>query len=148
MQSFFFHVLSDKRVYARLQDEMATAAADGTIPASGNIAWAEAQSLPYFQACLKEAMRVRPAVGLNITRVVPPEGAELDGLLLPGGVAVAVNGWALHRDRATFGEDADSFRPERFLEDAEQAKRMERYMFQVSCCASSFSPKILEKADP
>ncbi|CAN8096549.1 unnamed protein product [Discula destructiva] len=130
MQSFFFHVLSDKRVYARLQEEIRQATADGTIPSSGNIGWNEAQKLDYFQACLKEAMRVRPAVGLNITRVVPPEGAELDGQHFQGGVAVAVNGWVLHRDRATFGDDADSYRPERWLNDVDEARRMERFMFQ------------------
>lgn len=132
MQSFFWHILSDRRVYGRLQEEMKAAVADGTIPADGNISWTEAQNLHYFQACMKEAMRVRPAVGLNITRVVPPEGAELDGHSLPGGVSVAVNGWVLHRDRATFGEDADVYRPERWLDDVEEARRMERYMCQVS----------------
>lgn len=132
MQSFFWHVLSDPRVYAQLQEEMKQAIADGTIPDSGNISWNQAQSLPYFQACLKEAMRVRPAVGLNIVRYSPPEGAELDGHFFPGGVTLAVNGWVLHRDKATFGEDADVYRPERWLGDPEEAKRMERYMFQVS----------------
>lgn len=132
MQSFFWHILADKRVYSRLQEEFTKAVEDGTIPASGNISWNEAQNLHYFQACLKEAMRVRPAVGLNITRVVPPEGTELDGHFFPGGVSIAVNGWVLHRDRTTFGEDADAYRPERWLGDAEEARRMERYMFQVS----------------
>lgn len=132
MQSFFWHILSDRRVYAKIQEEMKNAVAEGKIPPTGNIAWNEAQNLPYFQACMKEAMRVRPAVGLNITRVVPPEGAELDGQFFPGGVSLAVNGWVLHRDRATFGEDADEYRPERWLGDVEEARRMERYMFQVS----------------
>ncbi|KUI56974.1 Pisatin demethylase [Cytospora mali] len=130
MQSFFWHILADKRVYARIQEEMNSAVEDGTIPASGNISWAEAQKLQYFQACLKEAMRVRPAVGLNIVRMVPPEGAELDGQFFPGGVTIAVNGWVLHRDKSTFGEDAEVYRPERWLGDVEEAKRMERYMFQ------------------
>lgn len=132
MQSFFWHVLSNPRVYAQLRAELKDAVAAGTIPSSGNLSWTESQSLQYFQACLKEAMRVRPAVGLNISRLVPPEGAELDGQFFPGGTTVAVNGWVLHRDRATFGADADVYRPERWLEDAEEAKRMERYMFQVS----------------
>lgn len=132
MQSFFWQILADRRVYARIQEEMITAVEDGIVPASGNISWSEAQNLPYFQACLKEAMRVRPAVGLNIVRMVPPEGAELDGHFFPGGVSVAVNGWVLHRDKATFGQDADVYRPERWLGDVEEAKRMERYMFQVS----------------
>lgn len=132
MQSFFWHVLADQRVYEKLNAEVARAVEDGTIPAQGNLSWNESQNLPYFQACLKEAMRVRPAVGLNITRVVPPEGAELDGMRFPGGVSLAVNGWVLHRDKETFGQDADVFRPERWLDDVEEAKRMERYMFQVS----------------
>lgn len=130
MQSFFWQILADKRVYARLQEELNTAVEDGTIPASGNISWAQAQKLQYFQACLKEAMRVRPAVGLNIVRMIPPEGAELDGEFFPGGTTIAINGWVLHRDKGVFGEDADAYRPERWLDDMEKAKRMDRYMFQ------------------
>lgn len=140
MQSFFFHVLSDARVYARLQEELSKAVAEGTIPSSGNISWNEAQNLHYFQACLKEAMRIRPAVGLNITRTVPPEGTELDGHFFPGGVAIAVNGWVLHRDQGTFGADADTYRPERWLADVEEARRLERYMFQVSRGSSRKTP--------
>lgn len=132
MQSFFWHVLSDKRVNANLNAEIDQAVKDGTVPSTGNLSWTEAQGLPYFQACLREAMRVRPAVGLNITRLVPPEGTELDGQFFKAGTRIAVNGWVLHRDRKTFGEDADHFRPERWLEDEQRAKTMDRYMFQVS----------------
>jgi len=130
MQSFFWHILDSAPVYQSIVREMETSVKDGVIPATGNISWSEAQNLPYLQACLKEAMRVRPAVGLNITRLVPPEGAELDGHKFPGGASIAVNGWVLHRDREVFGADADLFRPERWLEDEENAKKMERYMFQ------------------
>ena len=133
MQSFFWHVLDAKPVYAALVREVEEAVRSGAIPAEGNITWIQSQDLPYFQACLKEAMRIRPAVGLNISRLVPPEGAELDGHFFPGGTSVAVNGWVLHRDREAFGQDADDFRPERWLEDEERARKMERYMFQVCC---------------
>ncbi|KAI1469876.1 cytochrome P450 [Daldinia caldariorum] len=130
MQSFFWHVLSAPKVLAKLVEEVDAAARDGTISAQGNIQWTEAQNLPYFQACLKEAMRMRPAVGVNIARYVPPEGIEIEGRHIPGGTRLALNGWVLHRDKATFGQDADSYRPERWLEDPENAKVMERYMFQ------------------
>ncbi|KAI1099575.1 cytochrome P450 [Jackrogersella minutella] len=130
MQSFFWQVLSSPRVFSRLTKEIDEAARDGTIQAEGNVQWTEAQNLPYFQACLKESMRVRPAVGVNISRLVPPEGVEIEGRHLPGGTRLALNGWVLHRDKATFGDDADMFRPERWLEDPEEAKVMERYMFQ------------------
>ena len=140
MQSFFWHVLADRRIYEKLVEEVDAAVESGAIPPAGNVSWAEGQSLAYFQACLKEAMRVRPAVGVNITRYVPPEGVELDGHFFPGGTRIAVNGWVLHRDKPMFGEDADLFRPERWTEDEERARRMERYMFQVRPIPISFLP--------
>ncbi|KAI1760199.1 cytochrome P450 [Hypoxylon sp. FL1150] len=130
MQSFFYQVLSSPRVYMKLIHEIEAATRDGTIAPQGNVQWTEAQNLPYFQACLKEAMRLRPAVGVNIQRYVPPEGIEVEGRHLPGGTRLSLNGWVLHRDKETFGEDADFYRPERWLDDPENAKVMERYMFQ------------------
>jgi cytochrome P450 len=127
MQSFFWHVLSNPKVYDKLVKEILEA------NMSEMTQFNEAQTLPYFQACLKEAMRINPAVGLNITRKVPPGGAEIGGVKLPAGTAVAVNGWVLHRDRRIFGDDAEVYRPERWLEgDKEKIKMMERCMFQVS----------------
>ncbi|KIX08598.1 uncharacterized protein Z518_03254 [Rhinocladiella mackenziei CBS 650.93] len=125
MQSFFWHVLSNRRVYDKLINEIMTA------DLSEMVSYNEAQNLPYFQACLKEAMRISPAVGLNITRKVPPGGAEIDGVKLPAGTAVAVNGWVLHRHKGVFGQDAEVFRPERWLGgDKENIKTMDRCMFQ------------------
>lgn len=127
MQSFCWHVLRDSRIYTKLKQELDEAAAAGKL--SEMPQWNEVQTLPYFQACLKEAMRVRPAVGLNITRLVPPEGAEINGQRFPGGTRVALNGWVLHRNADVFGQDAKVYRPERWIEG--DAKAMERYMFQV-----------------
>lgn len=126
MQSFCHHVLREHAIYATLKSEIDNAAASGAL--SQFPQWNEAQALPYFQACLKEAMRLRPAVGLNITRLVPQEGAEIGGKRLPGGTRVAVNGWVLHRNEGVFGADPKAYRPERWLEG--DAKNMERYMFQ------------------
>jgi cytochrome P450 len=127
MQSFFYRVLNDERVYEKLTSEIREA------ELSPMVSYQEAQNLPFFQACLKEAMRVRPAVGLNITRHVPKGGAEIDGTFFPGGTRVALNGWVLHLDKGTFGEDSDVYRPERWVEAGEgKAREMERGMYQVS----------------
>lgn len=132
MQSFFSNILNNKHVYSKLVSEILAA------DLSEMIAYNESQNLPYLQACLKETMRMRPAVGLNIERLVPHGGAEIDGCKLPGGTHVSVNCWVLHRDRQVFGEDADVFRPERWLDaDKDKLKTMDRCMFQVStsaCC--------------
>ncbi|KAI1494093.1 cytochrome P450 [Biscogniauxia mediterranea] len=130
MQSFFWLVLSHPRVHAALAAEIADAVRAGAVPATGNIQWTESQGLHYFQACLKEAMRLRPAVGLSITRYAPPEGVDIDGHHFAAGTRLALNGWVLHRDQEVFGPDADVYRPERWLEDEERARVMERFMFQ------------------
>jgi cytochrome P450 len=140
MQSFCHHVLREPSIYAQLKEEIDRATASGNL--SQFPQWNEAQALSYFQACLKEAMRIRPAVGLNITRLVPPEGAEIGGKKLPGGTRVAVNAWVLHRNEEIFGADPKVFRPERWLEG--DAKNMERYMFQFGggshvCESSQYS---------
>jgi cytochrome P450 len=128
MQSFCHLVLSSPPVYKRLVSEILQAEKSGHL--SEMIAYTEAQNLPYFQACLKETMRMRPAVGVNMQRFVPPGGAHIDGVFYRGGTMVSLNGWVLHRDQATFGNDADVFRPERWLEG--NVKEMERNMYQVS----------------
>jgi cytochrome P450 len=43
-------------------------------------------AMPYLQACIYEALRMHPAVGMSLPRVVPPEGFEVEGVFLPGGV--------------------------------------------------------------
>lgn len=127
MQSFVWHVLSNPEVHDKLVAELVSS------PLSEMVQFKEAQALPYFQACLKEAMRLQPAVGFNITRSIPKGGAVVDGTWLPGGTQVAVNAWVLHRDKTIFGHDAESFNPERWLTaDGDSFKAMERCMFQVS----------------
>lgn len=45
-----------------------------------------ANNMPYLQACLQEAIRCHPAVGMNLGRIAPPQGVEIDGTYIPGGV--------------------------------------------------------------
>lgn len=83
MQSFCYLVLSSQPVHTALVTEILNADKSGHL--SEMVTYAEAQALPYFQACLKEAMRLRPAVGLDIQRYVPPGGALIDGVFFPEG---------------------------------------------------------------
>lgn len=56
-----------------------------------------------------------PILGL-FPKVVPSEGIELHGQKLPAGTWLCMNLSALLRSTSLFGDDADVFRPERFLE--------------------------------
>lgn len=72
--------------------------------------------VPYLMACLKESMRLFPAIGTQIPRIVPSTGTTLANTYLPPGTTVGVNLWALHHDPSIF-PDPEKFLPERWLSD-------------------------------
>lgn len=77
----------------------------------------QVMKLPFFNALLKETYRCYPAGVRPFPRTVPPQGATLDGVFLPGGTEVTCSSWVQSRwDRALWGKDAEEFRPERWLE--------------------------------
>jgi Cytochrome P450 len=70
---------------AKLRRELSEHAQAGKI--SDPITFKEAQSLPYLQAVIKEAIRVHPATGFIMPRVVPVGGVTLSGRYFPQGVS-------------------------------------------------------------
>lgn len=66
-----------------------------SVPFSDMVQYEEVISLPYFQACLKETMRLQPALTFNMTRTVPSTGSTVNGMHLPGGTRVAVSAWVV-----------------------------------------------------
>ena len=126
MHSFCWHVLANPDVHRKLTTELLEA------PLSPMVQYDQVIKLHYFQACLKESMRLQPALPFNITRTVPEGGATVNDTFLPGSTRVGVSAWVMHRDQSVFGSDSESFRPERWTEaDDDTLKRMERCMFQV-----------------
>jgi cytochrome P450 len=92
----------------------------------------ETQDMPYFQAVMKEALRMHAATGLPMWRSVPDGGAEIEGKFFPAGTVVGVNTWVAHYDERVF-PDARTFRPERWLEaEDEKLKEMNQMYMPVS----------------
>lgn len=86
--------------------------------------------LPFTQASVREAQRLHPVIGMALPRRVPAGGMEVNGYHLPPGTTVGCNPVSLHRNVDVFGDDADVYRPERWLEKEEDESRrreMERY---------------------
>lgn len=63
-------------------------------------------------------MRLHPGVGMLLERWVPGEGLTLpDGSVVPGGTVVGINPYVVGRNKKIWGDDADAFRPERWLQN-------------------------------
>lgn len=82
--------------------------------------------MKYLRACLNESLRLYPVVPLNsreaLEDTILPRGGGEDGMapiFIPKGGLVSWNLWALHRRKDYFGEDAEVFRPERWLDEEE-----------------------------
>ncbi|KAJ9655215.1 hypothetical protein H2201_008852 [Coniosporium apollinis] len=119
IRATMLYLMSHPSTYRKLQEEIDEAVRSGRA-SSPIVKSSEAQELPYLQAVIKEGMRVWPAVTGLMTKVVPPEGdtVVVDGkhMFLPGGTNVGYCAWGVHHRKDVFGEDADAFRPERWLE--------------------------------
>ncbi|EXJ53470.1 uncharacterized protein A1O5_13246 [Cladophialophora psammophila CBS 110553] len=86
--------------------------------------------LPYLEVVIKETMRLNPVNQAPLEREVPPGGAHIAGVYLPGGTSVALNFSALRFREDVWGSKPEEFRPERWTEaDPAQRARMERAFY-------------------
>ena len=107
-------------IWARLHDEIDSL--DGRRPS-----YEELKNLRYLRAVLNESLRLYPTVPAmgrmaGEDTVLPLGGGE-DGrstVFVKKGQLVLVDIHALHRRKDVYGEDADLFRPERWLDTEER----------------------------
>ncbi|KAI1141491.1 cytochrome P450 [Hypoxylon sp. FL0543] len=112
--STLLSIYSDPSIKARVQAELREFGGD-------------MEKCRYTQACIKEALRVRPVTSLALWRKVPAgPNLKLHGYEFPPGTTVGVNVPAMHLNPANFGPDAAEFRPERWLESPEAWRALDR----------------------
>jgi cytochrome P450 len=96
--------------YRNLVSELSSASL--TFPAQ----WKDIRELPYLDAVIRESMRLNPGIAMVFERVAPEGGYTLpDSRYIPAGTKVGINPAVTNRDYTVFGEDADVFRPDRWL---------------------------------
>lgn len=84
---------------------------------SSPITDAEARRLPYLQAIIKEDLRIWPPVTGLSSKEVPKGGDTINGVSIPGGTHIGYSAWGVFRSKEIWGNDANEFRPERWLVD-------------------------------
>ncbi|KAL0956199.1 hypothetical protein HGRIS_002356 [Hohenbuehelia grisea] len=124
------HPEAQNRLRAEIREAEQAAHARGAREPSS----ADLDGMPYLTAVLKESMRLNPALYQNYRYAARDDvlplfkplrtttGEDITELPIPKGIKVILSIAAYHRNKEIFGEDADEFSPERWLEDAPEKK--------------------------
>jgi cytochrome P450 len=104
-------MIAHPEIQKRAQDEL-----DAVVGRSRAPTFADAPNLPYIQALVKESLRWRPAFPFSIPHSTS-EDDWYEGMFIPKGTICLINLWQCHHDPSSYGPDAASFNPERFLDE-------------------------------
>ncbi|KAJ5667432.1 pisatin demethylase [Penicillium longicatenatum] len=125
LSAIFYYLLRNPEKLQRLEDEIDRVMMRRS--KSGPLTYLESQQMVYLQACIKESLRLHPATGYPLLRVVP-QGGDVGWQILSRGV-VGVNPWVSQLNEKIYGPDATFFRPERWFEGKEKVSIMEKNLF-------------------
>jgi cytochrome P450 len=115
IRTTFLYVITNPRILSKLRAEISASSISSPIRDS------EAKKLPYLQAVIKEGLRICPPLIGLMSKEAPPEGDVIKGMFIPGGCSISYCAFGIFRDKKTWGDDADLFRPERWLEGPPEA---------------------------
>ncbi|KAK1219493.1 hypothetical protein PQX77_017782 [Marasmius sp. AFHP31] len=110
LQNLILALASNPDVLRKAQNEVERNVGYKRAPQSDDIA-----SLPYIKAVVKETFRFRPSVPLGASLQTVVDGEFYRGWSLPRGSTVVPNIYGMTHDPEYF-DDAESFKPERFLQ--------------------------------
>lgn len=116
LTSILVYICTSPTTLTRVRQELASMITTGTVPDAPTYDTL-AENLPYLSACIKEAMRLRPVIGMSLVRVTPASGAVIDGVAVPPGTVVGQNPAVVNRSEDIFGSNANDFVPERWLDE-------------------------------
>ncbi|PMD47216.1 putative P450 monooxygenase [Hyaloscypha variabilis F] len=117
LSAILYFLIKHPEKAKKLHQEISEYATSGKI--SDPVTFQEGQKMPYLTAVIKEALRLHPATGMILSRIVPSGGAVLGDYFFPAGSEVGCNPWLINANENIYGSDPRVFRPERWLEASE-----------------------------
>ncbi|CAG8220435.1 unnamed protein product [Penicillium salamii] len=119
MKTIMYNLLTSPQTMEKLRTELLDACVSQPYPR-----WSEVSGLPYLDACVQEALRIHPPFAMPFERIVPKTGIFIAGHFLPAGTIVGANPYVVNRHLPTFGPDAETWRPERWLEGPKSLRKI------------------------
>lgn len=106
---FFLAMVSHPDVQKKAQAELDSVIGPNALPS-----FHDRQNLPYIKAVVKEVLRWNAVLNVGLPHVLTTDDT-IGGYFIPKGTIIFGNSWTLLRSKSVYGEDADKFRPERFM---------------------------------
>lgn len=88
LSAILYYLLTNPECLQKLRAEIKSCEEQGNL--SEFPTFQESQQMPYLQAIVKETLRMHPATGLPLERVVPEGGATISGHYFPEGVSLFI----------------------------------------------------------
>ena len=122
LSNLFFTLSKNPDIFSRLQHEISTHLPDDSPPT-----YEQLKEMKYLRAVLNESLSLHPIVPENAriaqTDTILPTGGGEDGkspVFVKKGQIATWNVYAMHRRRDFYGDDAEEFKPERWLDTDEK----------------------------
>ncbi|KAK3156656.1 hypothetical protein QOZ80_2AG0110110 [Eleusine coracana subsp. coracana] len=108
-------LLRNPQVMSKLQDEVRRIVHKGQEMVTED----DLTGMNYLKAVIKETLRLHPPAPLLAPHCSMTD-VHINGYTVPANIPIIINAWALGRD-ATVWEDAEDFKPERFMDTGSDA---------------------------
>ncbi|KAK4442996.1 Pisatin demethylase [Podospora aff. communis PSN243] len=121
-QSFAYYTMRHPAAWKRCRVEVLQSQREHGRCKGKVVSFADAQTLPYLQACIKESLRLFGPLGTGLPRVVGEGGTKIGERVFPAGTTLSIHPYSMMRDKNIWGPDANEFKPERWLDEKVSAE--------------------------
>jgi cytochrome P450 len=90
-QSFAYHTMRHPTAWKRCREEVLQSQRERGRCKDKVVSFADAQTLPYLQACIKESLRLFGPLGMGLPRVASEGGTKVGERVFPAGTTLAIH---------------------------------------------------------